>query len=78
MSPTSPWTCGDCSQSEDGKRTIRGVCHHCGKLLCNECFRLIRDSAFAVSALGRSPRAVHCRRCRSRHHPASLLPVRGR
>ncbi len=77
MAVTSAWTCGDCSQSEDEKRRIRGVCHHCGRLLCSECFAFVRDPAFAGSALGRSPRAVHCRRCRLDHHPASL-PVRGR
>lgn len=66
------WVCGDCSLPEELGRPLRQACHHCGRVLCPDCQQIIHDGAF-VGRWGMRSRAVHCRRCRERHHPR-LLP----
>jgi hypothetical protein len=68
MTITSAWVCGDCNLAEDGVRKVRKVCHHCGKLLCQDCVRAFDDGAFAGRPLAHNRRAAHCRECRDSYH----------
>lgn len=69
MADTSAaWVCGDCSLPEEPVRHLRRACHHCGKVLCEQCAKYLDDDAFAGPPLSRGRRAVHCRVCRDRYH----------
>lgn len=62
------WECGDCSLPEEITGTIDHVCHHCGKLLCDEHKRELPDDAFSGPAVSRTRLAVHCDDCIEAHH----------
>jgi hypothetical protein len=63
------WECGECS-GVDGKEgvTIKAICHHCGKPLCQKHQVIIVDDAFSGSAK-EGARAIHCDECRKVYHP---------
>lgn len=52
------WKCGVC-----GEGNIEVVCHHCGKPLCKDHLRVVRDKAFSSFA-----EAYHCEACKEEHH----------
>jgi hypothetical protein len=69
------WECAECVRKE-----MNGVCHHCGKLLCEEHTVILVDDALAendaaVSAKKRMlpDHAVHCSDCHKQHHPKALV-----
>jgi hypothetical protein len=66
------WECGDCSRPENPDLKVQWVCHHCGKLLCNDHRRVVLDGAFAGAATSHTRMAVHCQDCRDAYHPMHL------
>ena len=70
------WECAECGHREDRHVRVDAVCHHCGKLLCRDDRVEIADLAFAGTP-GPIPRtAIHCRRCKQRHHVPDI-PLSG-
>ena len=68
------WECGDCSRPDGPELRVRWVCHHCGKLLCEDHMYALRDDGFRGALTLRAPIALHCHDCRDAHHSI----IRGR
>lgn len=55
--------CGICNNN-----VAEGVCHHCGRPLCNDercCFSVSKDRVFSTKTT-----AFHCRACFQKYHPS--------
>ena len=63
------WKCAVCGAQEgEGDTLINGICHHCGKPLCQEHQIVLLDSVFGHDKENPRAEAIHCADCRRKYH----------
>ncbi len=61
-----PIECPTCTDKKNAGN-VQYACHHCGRLLCQNCFLEIKDNLF-LGEEDEPVEAVHCKPCAKRVH----------
>jgi hypothetical protein len=62
------WRCAECGEPETDRIKSLMVCHHCGKLLCDDDRRVTFGDEFSEVGGPVGDLAYHCPDCYREHH----------